>query len=197
MMSYVCLSTINIERQLMDSKEETWLKDWLTKMWRGWREQGMLGQKVTCKHQGRKACCLSPEGCPPGRLLPRCTEPPPKPQQRHRVVMPGISPLPPSAFRVLQLPCAIESLEHTVSTTVHPRGGWGADVGTEKKKTTSQLCSQFFACVCCEPSNLSESPRISLSVSRVFISHSLSHTHLENSWSSGPKGKSLWIKCRH
>lgn len=69
--------------------------------------------------------------------------------------------------------------------------------GNRKKKTTSQLCSQFFACVCCEPSNLSESPRISLSVSRVFISHSLSHTHLENSWSSGPKGKSLWIKCRH
>lgn len=185
----------------MDSKQETRPKDWLTKMWRGWREQGMLGQKVTWKHQGRKACCWSAEGYPPGRVLPWWTQPAPKPQQRrHRVVTPGIAPLPPSAPWVLQLACAIESLAHTVSTTVHPRGRWEVDVGTEKKKnkkTTAQLRFQSFPCVCCEPSNLSESPRMSLSVPRVFTWHSLSHTHLESSWSSGPKGTSLWIKFRH
>lgn len=63
----------------------------------------------------------------------------------------------------------------------------------KKEKNHISVTPQSFAWV----SNLSESPGMSLSVSRVFISHSLSHTHLESSWSSGPKGTSLWIKFRH
>ena len=56
--------------------------------------------------------------------------------------------LPPSALWVLQLACAIESLEHTVSTTVHPRG-WGVDVGTEKQEQKNHISVMLpILCLC-------------------------------------------------